>query len=215
MWFNWDGTTNGANGIWGMYNPGAAKIEEQIFFIGNQFTMQSAFWGTTTNNTFHQSTTFSATNSWHHLLVCNDYSNSSSTGVIMYIDGVSQAMAHGTDGNLANTSTTQGYYWAPTFPGLLADGAMWDGIQLTQAEATALARGARPIQIRSKSLIGWWPMDGIQSPEPDMSGFANPGTLTGTLKKPGPPFTMFTPRWPMTTPIFTPPVFILMPQIVT
>ena len=36
--------------------------------------------------------------------------------------------------------------------------------------------------------IGYWPLDGISSPEPDLSGNWHPGTLTGTTYADDPPF---------------------------
>jgi hypothetical protein len=37
------------------------------------------------------------------------------------------------------------------------------------------------------NLKGWWPLDGYQSPEPDLSGNGNNGTLTGTAQVLGAP----------------------------
>lgn len=91
--------------------------------------------------------------------------------------------------------------------GTQADFAFWNVI-LTAAEWAALGQGARPYQIRETALIGWWPLDGIQSPEPDLSGSAANGTLTGTAKAFGPPLMQFTPRWPQPPPVTTPvPVY--------
>jgi hypothetical protein len=95
----------------------------------------------------------------------------------------------------------------------LADVAIWN-VDLTAFEISALAKGARPNIIRPASLVAWWPLDGLQSPEPDLSRNAKNGTLTGTAAAFGPPYAPFTPRWPQ---IILPPVslFTLMPQIVT
>lgn len=92
------------------------------------------------------------------------------------------------------------------FPGLIADVAFWN-VALTAAEFAALGVGARPYTIRPLALVGYWPVTGIQSPEPDFSGLNNNGTVTGTVNASGPPFMFFTPRWPQReTPI--PPVAI-------
>lgn len=77
------------------------------------------------------------------------------------------------------------------FKGSIADVAMWS-VVLTASEIAALAAGARPHRIRTASLVGYWPLDGIQSPEPDLSGNANSGTLTGTALAAGPPITLST-----------------------
>lgn len=80
--------------------------------------------------------------------------------------------------------------------GLLADVGIWS-TGLGAGEIAALAAGARPHRVRRGSLIGYWPLNGTSSPEPDLSGNAFNGTLTGTsLAASGPPVAMFTPRVP-------------------
>lgn len=81
------------------------------------------------------------------------------------------------------------------FTGNIADCGLWN-VTLTAAEIAALNRGARPLQIRPSALVGYWPLTGLQSPEPDLSGNKNNGTLTGTTPAFGPPIAQFTPRWP-------------------
>jgi hypothetical protein len=80
-----------------------------------------------------------------------------------------------------------------------ADVALWNVI-LTATEFAALAKGARPYQIRHPALVGYWPLDGLQTPEPDLSGNANNGTLTNASAAFGAPTRMFTPYWPLNTP---------------
>jgi hypothetical protein len=106
---------------------------------------------------------------------------------------------------------------AEQFLGSLADLAVWSGI-LTAAEFSALAKGIRPYLIRPSLLFAWWPLDGLQSPEPDLAGVNHiNGTVTGTTAAFGPPYALLTPRWPqgLDIVVVTPPVFVLMPQIVT
>lgn len=98
----------------------------------------------------------------------------------------------------------------------VADVAFWN-VVLTAVERSALAAYSRPNHINPTALKGWWPVDGLQSPEPDLSGNKNNGTLTGTTAAFGPPVTMFTPRWPQLLVPFIPPSAppaILMPQII-
>jgi hypothetical protein len=98
--------------------------------------------------------------------------------------------------------------------GALADVAIWKA-RLSVLELGALANGARPNTIRSANLVRWYPLGGIQSPEPDLSGNAFNGTLTGTNPAFGPPIAPFTPQWPQFFPSMMSTPFVLMPQIVT
>ena len=94
---------------------------------------------------------------------------------------------------------------------------------LSNSQIAALAKGIRPWVFASPSILltGWYPLDGLQSPEPDLGGGlsgigAHNGTLTGTSAAFGPPYAPFTPRWPQVMDIVViPPTFVLMPQIVT
>jgi hypothetical protein len=83
------------------------------------------------------------------------------------------------------------------FNGRVADVAYWN-VALTAAEILALANGARPFTIRPQSLLLYYPLDGLQSPEPNLAGN---GTYNLTLQNSpsadfGPPLAPFTPRWP-------------------
>lgn len=106
--------------------------------------------------------------------------------------------------NLASTTGTTALYGndaagAHFFGGSLADPTFWN-VVLSTAEILALSKGVRPSKIRPNNLVFWHPLDGLQSPEPDFSGNAHNGTLTGTALASGPPIMMLTPRWPQTNP---------------
>jgi hypothetical protein len=161
---------------------------------------------------------------WHHAALTYTSGN---TGTIRgYLDG-------GLDGSTNSANSPNTYIIMPSsggctfyfgndpafsrpFNGVVADGSYWN-VPLTAFEIAALAKGARPLAIRPKSLLGWWPLGGLQSPEPDLSGNKNNGTLTGTTPAFGPPVMQFTPRWPI-FPVpgaVGPPPLVLMAQIIT
>jgi hypothetical protein len=70
--------------------------------------------------------------------------------------------------------------------GSLADVAIWN-VALSSSDIAKLAAGYRPVDVNSANLVLWWPLSGYSSPEPDISGNANNGTLTGTSQAPMPP----------------------------
>lgn len=166
--------------------------------------------------TFTTTTTFD-TGHWHHVLISSDFTTA---GTKIYLDGVSQSFSTGgTPGTPQTTGATPLYFIGRLsaggtqeyFDGRQADVALWTA-QLSAIEALALSAGIRPYNIRRSSLADYWPLDGLQSPEPDLSGNVLNGTLTGTARAFGPPFTMFTPLWAQ--PLVPPPPLTLMPQIV-
>lgn len=140
------------------------------------------------------STVASLLNTWVHL--CGTYDGSTQR---LYVNGSQQASGAATGTIDFNTSSNfcigqDTIHTSNTFAGRIADVAVWS-TPLTALEVAALSKGIRPPAIRPLSLKGYWPLDGLQSPEPDFSGNANNGTLTGTTSAFGPPFTLFTPRW--------------------
>jgi hypothetical protein len=140
---------------------------------------------------------------WYHVLATGDGSTGTVTG---YVNGVNDGSA--TVGG-PTTLHQGGNFWfgndfgAPSrfYTGRIADGALWSTL-LTQIEISALANGARPFMIRRAALRGWWPLGGLNSPEEELSGNAQNGTLTGTTSAFGPAIMLQTPRWPFN---FLPP----------
>ena len=139
-------------------------------------------------------------NIWHH--VAGVYISESSR--LAYLDGVSAsdsttAAAPNTLNLTAIGMTDDGYYVSgPTnfFDGLIADVAIWN-VALTANEISALSKGVRAYFVRPKSLVFYSPLDGLASPEPDLSGQANNLTLTASpTAANGPPIDLFTPKMP-------------------
>jgi hypothetical protein len=152
-----------------------------------------------------------STNVWSQIAVATDGANNWS----FYINGAFQSTVNRS--SIASTDTQSeigGNAFSEFYVGLIADVAMWS-VGLSALEINALAKGPRPGAIRPRTLIGWWAIDGLQSPEPDLSGNQNNGTPFGTTAAFGPPFAPFTPRWPQFNFLPSAPTFTLMPQIVT
>lgn len=127
-------------------------------------------------------------NAWVHLAMT--YSGSD---YLFYKNGV-QVWDGGAFGDplTADTGITIGSAQAANYwPGDVSDVAFWT-VPLTAAEVLALTNGARPSRIRPASLVRFWPLDGLSSPEPDLSGGKFNGTLTGTTSIGGAPVNLLT-----------------------
>jgi hypothetical protein len=214
-WVNLSSSTNtvalvvcGINGVStysGVFlDSSTSKVDAQTNVSGVSFSQAVSASGATVGVWAHCAATFTNSTITAYL---NGGNSGSGANTVNPPSGYTVANAGARD---ANSST------ANFLAGSIADTAIWT-VALTASEISALANGARPNTIRPANLIFWWPLGGIQSPEPDLSGKANNGTLTGTAPAFGPPIMQFTPRWPQL--VFSaappPPVFILMPQIVT
>ncbi len=147
------------------------------------------------------STATAANGAWSHIGITD-----SGTAQKIYINAgtpatSSQAISYAT----ITTAYTigQGFGSAESWGGRIADLALWSAV-LTAGEITSLAGGIRPYNVRKTSLYGYWPLDGLQSPEPDLSGSKFNGTLTGTAFAPGPPTTLSTPRRQITSAVAAP-----------
>lgn len=145
-----------------------------------------------------------STGAWHHLAGVIDTGTAIGGGnnTSLYVDGVAASHFFGSAGTPTGISTTGvGVYPAPSPPvamtGLLSDAAVWN-VALAAAEALALSQGVRPFYIRPSGLVSYWPLFGLASTEPDLSGGKR--NLTPSNSPPAgsgdPPVMMFTRRWP-------------------
>jgi hypothetical protein len=71
-------------------------------------------------------------------------------------------------------------YGDATFTGRIAEVAVWN-IAMSDAEVQALTLGAHPLRFRPTNLIFYFPLWGVASPEPNLSGYAYHGTVTGAV----------------------------------
>jgi hypothetical protein len=149
-------------------------------------------------------------NTWYHGAVTAD--NSGTTNWAVFTNGISVATGSRSVGSTSNNfviGADQGGSASPNspgayFPGLLAEIGVWNTV-LTNNEIKSLATGILPYQVRPASLVGYWPLWGLTSPEPDLSGNAHNGTLTGTSYATHAPVSLFLPQQAVQYPA-TPPV---------
>jgi hypothetical protein len=66
------------------------------------------------------------------------------------------------------------------FTGSIAEFALWN-VALSAGEISSLDKGVSPPQVRRTNLTAYYPVYGITTGEPDLSGGLNTGTVTGTL----------------------------------
>ena len=122
-----------------------------------------------------------STSVWHNIIITTD----ASTGYAAYLDGATcggnpyheYRTAGGANVNIG------GYNGTANFKGRLAEIGVWTA-KLSVGEIKSLAKGISPNHIRRSSLVGYWPLYGAGSPEPDYSGNKGNGTLTGTTVVP-------------------------------
>ncbi len=88
------------------------------------------------------------------------------------------------------------------FEGRLAEVAVWD-VALTADEMNALRFGANPLKMRRANLVGYWPLFGNASPEPDYGSSKLALTLQNSpAKADNAPVALFTPSlWAASMPL--------------
>ena len=151
------------------------NVFERLQLSGTTLRIRTNAGGTARNA--NSAGTMSA-GSWQH--ACGVVSASDSR--ICYIDGANPGTGTNTFtpalssmalGATIRSSATQHY-----LAGRIAD-AFFYNAALTADEVAALAAGASPLMVRSGSLLGYWPLWGIASPETDYMGTTSM-TLTGS-----------------------------------
>jgi hypothetical protein len=168
-----------------------------------------------------------STNTWYH--VCMTSTNGGTA--YLYINGA-VLKSGASAANVGAFGSTAIFYFGqdagspPRFlNGRMAEIAFWRE-QLSATEVLSLAMGARAQLIRPKTSLGNWALDAYGGGLAfDRSVYVQNGVINGAKLAPGPPFISTAPVLsPMPSPsnvmpaaFFTmvPPVFTLMPQIVT
>lgn len=198
LWFYYQ--SRGSFYAIGGYVTGGQQGAYNIDFDGTHFEGQigaPGTWHTVTD------TLAPSANTWYHLCLTYD-----GTNVKFYRDGgsVGTPTTAGSMSAPVGSHLALGHYWTNDFTfaapngSRMFDTALWS-TALGAGEIAALAKGARPNTIRTSSLAGYWPLDGLASPEPDLSGNARNGSLTGTSFGAGPPAALLTPRRPLFLPV--------------
>lgn len=197
----------GAGSFAGIFSKRAVGTLFEIFL---QNVAGTTGFGAYNGTNFKEFGTIS-TDQWYHGLAACD-----GTSAIIYLNGtpagtdpLDYTSGAGTGDKISIGEDGVGN----CFTGRIADCAFWSGVKLTAQEAAALAAGARPNTIRPQSIVIWYPVDGLESPEPDLGSRAYNGVLTGTTAANGPPITLFTPKPPSRFDISAPISILAMQQI--
>lgn len=185
-------------------STGVNSNNDNIGVFVDQSTKKFAFFVSDSSGTFFVQPVGAAltAGAWHAGMM----SAASATSRTGYLDGGSAT----TDTSNAVLGTSQAGTWFGAYEagahsttvGPMAEVAIWN-VALTAGEAAAHAAGVPANRIRPLSLKGYWPLYGIASPEPDLSGFRDNMTDGGgsSLAANHPPITLRTARRPLFAPI--------------
>jgi hypothetical protein len=134
--------------------------------------------------------------SWHDFVVTRNGS-----AWVLYVDGAQDTTATNAASGETGATVQIGYSSAlgnsQTWPGSLSD-FFQSNTAWSTSQVLGFHNGQRPPAIDPVGIAagGYWPLDGLQSPEPDLSGNKHNGTLTGTASAFGPAVALQTPRRP-------------------
>ena len=162
---------------------------EKIFFIDN-FNVNAGFSGyitrATTASVAISAASLIAAGNWFFLGVTYSVGagppklyKGTPTSMIAEVSYSSTTAGSGAEANESTGNFYLGNNSATTysFDGKLAHGFMFDKV-LTVAEMATLQFGGLTA---IANLCGYWPLWGVATPEPDLSGNVNNGTVTGAL----------------------------------
>lgn len=141
----------------------------------------------TGNNYGYTTSNILAINTWGHWVARYDGSAAdNSTRLQFYFNGIAKTLTY--NGTIPTTVATTatvvtagaGKGGATPFTGGIAMVGLWN-LALSTNEISALALGAPPWMFRRSNLQLYAPLYGVASPEPDLSGNVNNGTVTGAV----------------------------------
>ena len=189
IWFlTSDTRTGGTNFVfsWGTNGSGAAwQLSVENGVIWSRFNAATASWGSGYND-----------GKWHHCVLTFPANGAVNT-VACYVDGSLLTPTYTSGTVIVNTGTVNtvnmgaGITGTAKFSGTLAEFAIFN-IQLQSAEIAGLAGRVGVRRVEPAAIVNYWPLWGLHSPEPDMDGSGNSGTLTGTSLANHAPVTLFT-----------------------
>lgn len=118
-------------------------------------------------------------NTWHHV----GATSVSASSRYAYLDGVqgTQNTVHCIPQGLNFTAIGMDRDSTPGNPlnGLIAEVAIWNEA-LSSVEMSALSRGVSPMAVRRSALVAYWPLWGIDSPEPSVISGSFSMSATGS-----------------------------------
>lgn len=166
-------TTMGIFNIW---------VAQNEFLLQQNSTILRAQASSTAGGTASASTVATITaNQWNHGAAVF----TSATSRTVYLNG-GNAQSNTTSITPSGLTTTtigfRGLNGSNFVNGPIAEAGIWN-VALSANEVAALAKGVPPRYVRPQSLVGYWPLWGLLSPEPDMSGNANAMVLTNAPTK--------------------------------
>lgn len=188
-------TTVGENSGGRILDRGASGlVTGPTFSTAATATLRFSVTAATTNLVRQASNSVITTSAWQHVILTWDGSGTAAN-VHFYVNGTEPSYAtttdmvgSPTDNSAASLLIGNNPAATRTFNGGIAEVATWSAV-LGAQEIAILASGYTAGHVRPDILTGYWPLYGTSSPEPDVSGFNNHGTLTGTARLDHPPVT--------------------------
>jgi hypothetical protein len=175
--------------FWG-YTPGS--LQTSAFTIGNlgdpnrcqvhaPWVDNTLYWDYgNSGGTGRVTVAFSSyLNKWTHVGLVSKGNGGDFKGI--YLNGALVASGASSDG--PDQAVSGGFIGAfpgnaARYTGRIAEFAVWNVVLLAN-EIASIAKGVTPTLVHPANLLGYWPLWGVASPEPDLSGNARNGTVNG------------------------------------